>query len=107
MTAKPVTEAEKNALRGLPFNPHPDGKPWDKCCGTKQDEQCMCLIRKPKNGLSRYDRIFTEWAFAVVGVKQSLAILQQEQGRFFCVHRLDEGFNRECAGWAKLKGEKS
>ncbi len=94
-----VTDAEQKVLPNNLLNPHPDGKPWDKCCGTKSELVCMCLMRKPTQEISRYQAII---AYARPGGNSSgdLLALEKEGGRFFCVHRTDEGYNRECAGWS-------
>lgn len=103
---KPVTIAEQEALGLTTLLPHPDGKPWGKCCGEKGDKLCMCLMRKPKNDQSRFDLIMGEPTLSSFA-KNSLVPVVAENGRFFCVHRkTDDGFHRECAGWAAKFGHK-
>lgn len=107
---KPLTEAELEMMTGFNANPHPDDKPWDKCCGTKQD--CLCAMRKVPAG----DRIFGNPISAAENrvdfmlrsddprsqvEKGQMKNIMAENGRFFCVHRkTDDGYHRECAGWA-------
>ena len=83
--------------------PHPDGKPWDKCCSSEDDTDyfCQCLMRKPHARNSRYEENWkTDPAFMA---------LKDTGGRFFCCHRkTEDGFNRECAGWhAKFNSKKT
>lgn len=107
---KPLTQAEIDVLAPFTANPHPDGKPWDKCCGVKGDTECMCFTRKPKNAPSRFDQVFKAnmrfWWPSENAIKTVKALLA-ENGRFMCCHRkTEDGYNRECAGWAaKLRGQ--
>lgn len=103
---EPLTENEKDALLGYSIIPHPDGNPWTKCCGTQGDINCMCLVRKPKNGPSRLDYILDK--FSLHFCKPMLSQLLADKARFFCCHRkTEDGFHRECAGWAaKITGNK-
>ena len=84
--------------------PHPDGKAWDKCCNSADhpppsggvdldtESSCMCFMRKPRRGTSRFEK-FRHCS----DTKQVMA----EKGRFMCPHRMtDDGYHRECAGWA-------
>jgi hypothetical protein len=103
MTVKPVTAKELNILSGWMVNPHPDGQPWAKCCGTKGLTSCTCLTRKPIIGRSRLEGIIADGTHFQ---GPPLAEALKAGDRFFCVHRsTDDGFHRECAGWAKLKGK--
>jgi hypothetical protein len=99
---QPLTEAEKATVTGYQgpeVTPHPDGKPWDKCCGDKNTlnsaghaNSCQCFMRKPRNAPSRFSNLASF---------DSVKALIKESGRFFCCHRTtDDGFHRECAGWA-------
>lgn len=99
--AEPLTQAERDALGPFIVKPHPDGKPWDKCCGNKGDTECMCLMRKPRNNPSRFTWLIgSQW-------NQSVVHLMQTKGRFFCCHRTTkDGYNRECAGWAAKFGHR-
>ena len=72
--------------------PHPDGKPWDTCCGSKGVDGCQCFMRKPRNCPSRFERM------RETGIVQSAIAAG---ARFFCVHQKDGKFHRECAGWAR------
>lgn len=95
---KPITETEREAVFHTPLAPHPDGQPWRSCCRGKYDNEqsCQCFMRKPRNAQSRHDLI----PYGIV------ADLKKENGRFFCVHRrTDDGFYRECAGWAAKFGK--
>ena len=118
--APPLTPMEQAILGGnFGIKPHPDGKPWPKCCGKPGDDSdlfggCKCFVRKPPDKESRLDRVLAgdpsmkfpsgfrptseeEYQKIVAETKQCIA----ENGRFFCVHRsTDDGFHRECAGWA-------
>lgn len=100
MACKPVTETERKVIGFLMTpTPHPDGKPWGKCCGEANDTDCMCLMRKPRNEPSRFNKILKGLYNPVDA--DGLARLAMENGRFFCMHRkTDDGFHRECAGWA-------
>ena len=118
---KPLTEAEENAIYDYPgtVNPHPDGQPWPRCCGQKNDKSlseqagsggfgCQCVMRKPPGKPSRCD-IIMQGGSAVMSngtlvdvsdAHHRLIALHDEKGRFFCVHRkTDDGYHRECAGW--------
>lgn len=105
---RPLTQTEITAICNSVVLPHPDGQPWTKCCGDKANNEdgCMCLMRKPKNGRSRYTKGMTELKSPQMAPEIrsgwiSLENLRKEGGRFFCVHRTTEdGFHRECAGWA-------
>lgn len=88
---KPITEAEQRAVSGYHINQHPDGQPWPGCCGSKGGTQCQCLMRKPKNSSSRFS-----WLKDLSTLSRLLA----EKGRFFCIHRKDGEYHRECGGWA-------
>lgn len=101
MTA-PVTVAESNAIGGEKINPAPDGRPWDKCCSHPNDDNfgCQCFMKKPANHNSRFD-----WHIKMVG--SVIHRLLDEKGRFFCIHRTDGEYHRECAGWAaKITGNR-
>lgn len=109
MTAKPLTKAESEALMNLPIVPHPDGKPWDKCCGTNEKPSekhigCLCMMRRPANEPSRFTQILQRAENDSRYEKASCKALEhliQENGRFMCFHRkTEDGFHRECAGWA-------
>lgn len=104
----PITQAEEVGCLGYDINAHPDGKPWTKCC-TGLDTSgrlntCQCLMRKPPGGDSRYDAsLDTSGSSLFLGLDQ----LKAEKGRFFCTHRKDGEYHRECAGWAaKFSGNK-
>lgn len=87
---------EEVAACHLSGEPHPDGQPWGKCCGTKKDTSCMCLMRKPRDEKSRGDVLM-----GMDGGWRTLDDLIKTGGRFFCVHRTTtDGYYRECAGWA-------
>src|SRR5688572_5935380 len=107
---KPLTETETkaNSVSGSLPAPHPDEKPWVKCCTSKapgtiypspdDDYSCQCLMKKPRNGQSRFDAHLDETGKSKFS---SVEELIKENGRFFCCHRkTDDGFHRECAGWA-------
>ncbi len=110
----PLTQAELDIVPIRP-NPHPDGHPWAKCCGTKTDVNCMCLMRKPKNEPSRFRKMldnlyqfnpFSQNALSQIARRKLLKCVA-EKGRFFCIHRMDGEYHRECAGWAaKITGNK-
>jgi len=98
MAAKPLTDMERDVLVPNKIFPHPDGKAWTKCCiGPRDGEFCRCFVRKPKGRKSRLDEhiegdshaSWTDIALKLIAAK----------GRFFCVHRKDDGYHRECAGW--------
>lgn len=110
---KPITEAETTAVCNTAVVPHPDGQPWPKCCGDKKTEQsqCTCLMRKPRYGRPRYaiimDMLARPRTYGITSDQEpaitsgkALERLQSEGGRFFCVHRMDGKYHRECAGWA-------
>lgn len=102
MTAKPLTDDERQILGGYDIKPHPDGKPWSKCCTGPYDTEtkCRCFMKKPKRNKSRFD---LGWADGELGIR-----LKNLKQRFFCVHReTDDGYHRECAGWAaKITGNR-
>lgn len=102
MTTAPVTAAELTSVAGHKLQPHPDGKPWGKCCTSPQDNnfECQCFMKKPANNSSRYEEMCK--------FNTDVVQLVAEKGRFFCVHRkTDDGFHRECAGWAaKITGNR-
>lgn len=105
-----LTKIEQDAIDPFTVRPHPDGKPWDKCCGTKGDTACMCFTRKPRNAPSRYDLVMKvdqrHWTPSDRAIETIKALLAQK-GRFFCCHRKTaDGYNRECAGWAAKLGHK-
>lgn len=93
---KKTTKAEERVLDSFSLNPHPDGQPWTKCCtGNHENEsetQCQCFMKKPRRSKSRFD-------FIVERVSPGVQQLVEEGGRFFCVHRKDGEYHRECAGW--------
>lgn len=96
---KPVTQAEQDALSTHKLNPHPDGKPWVKCCRDSKrdnDRSCQCFMKKPRGRPSRFE-YFIRWNSPVAKKVRELAETRQ---RFFCVHRKDGDYHRECAGWA-------
>lgn len=99
----PITETESVCVGNQPLNPHPDGKPWTKCCRSLEDNsiQCQCFMKKPPANKSRF-QIFVNFGSGIIKG------LMTEKGRFFCVHRsTDDGFHRECAGWAaKITGNR-
>jgi hypothetical protein len=86
-----LTSAERAAIGfwadGL--KPHPDARPWAKCCGP-------CLMR-PVFGASRLTLVLRDENSSGV-----VTDLIKENGRFYCVHRKDGDYHRECAGWARL-----
>ncbi len=94
---QPATKAEQDGLGGVLIKPHPDGKPWSKCCIGPADDglSCQCFMRKPRLNRSRHDGTFYN----------QMAPLKAENGRFFCDHRrTEDGYHRECAGWyAKIR----
>lgn len=106
-----LTKAEKSICYGYQIKPHPDGKPWAKCCesgpgsiGLKDtDSSCQCFMRKPKIGPSRYEGSLMHGSSHYSYVDE----LRDEKGRFFCAHCTDGEYHRECAGWAaKITGNK-
>lgn len=104
---EPFTVAESLAATPVIPNPHPDGKPWAKCCTSLSDNQaaCQCYMKKPEVGPSRHDAMMLADGRSYFS---SINSLLAEKGRFFCVHRTtDDGFHRECAGWAaKITGNR-
>lgn len=93
------------------LHPHPDGKPWAKCCngtgetGPDTNSSCQCFMKKPRNRKSRFEGSKkSNGSSSFPGIDD----LIREKGRFFCCHRLTEdGYHRECAGWAaKITGNK-
>lgn len=104
-----ATLAEAEAANNFKLKPHPDGKPWIKCCAgpelSGREGSCQCLMRKAADGKSRYENSLNADGMSNF---YSLNRLRTEMGRFFCVHRsTDDGFHRECAGWAaKITGNK-
>ena len=112
MTAKPLTPEESDPAhygQDLP-QPHPDGKPWDKCCTSIIDSPsgCQCLMKRPQfAGKSRFTEIMAGGFGGSNQGKKALQSVIDTKGRFFCVHRkTDDGFHRECAGWAAKFGHK-
>lgn len=107
--AKRPTENERFISKGGdPINPHPDGEPWVKCCSHPLDNTvaCQCFAKKPINGSSRLESYLSGLpAFGIVHPDFVKPIQQafEAKERFFCIHRKDGNFHRECAGWAKLK----
>ena len=79
----PVEEKElcfygtEHQVQGI--KPHPDGQPRTKCC---TNVPCCAYLRV--NGKSR---------------AQNSNGLKAGKLRFFCTHRLADGFHRICAGW--------
>jgi hypothetical protein len=118
MTVKPASFEEIHMLcaDGEKYNlaPHPDGKPWTKCCkfDDPSDEgelHCQCLTRKPSSFMSRLNilngkgRLPAQRTLTANGRLLTFTEHAANGERFFCVHRkTDDGFHRECAGWAAL-----
>lgn len=65
--------------------PHPDGAPHGKAC-----PECAFRAGNPQ-GLAEED---FDWLY-----------LQREIGgfTFYCAHRMDAGYHRECACWAAIE----
>lgn len=112
-SVKPLTPLENKLVKGHQYNsikPHPDGQPWTKCCGTKGtvESGCMCLMRKPTAGSSRYENILNGTGMyqymdrvTIRDAAEKLIKAAAKNDRFFCCHRTtDDGYHRECAGWA-------
>ena len=106
--AKRLTVAERHPkLYGRDgIRPHPDGLAWARCCiGPEKYNpmgHCQCVMAKSKYDYqtSRADRILSG-AEGWPSLTKALAALRDTKGRFFCNHRkTDDGYHRECAGWA-------
>lgn len=96
------------------IKPHPDGKAWDTCCrvGDKNSTfnphdsdsstTCQCFVRKPPHNISRYEQFLVGLHDrSCPGMKTNLMAAASIKARFFCCHRTtDDGYHRECAGWA-------
>lgn len=71
-----------------PVFPHPDGKPQAKAC-----PECAFRTSNPQ-GLSPDDFVWLDLQMAIGGFT------------FYCNHRLEAGYARECACWAaKVRGD--
>jgi len=103
-----LTYAENHINGAGNARPHPDGKPWDKCCSSEDDTDyfCQCFMKKPRKGTSRYERDVNGRKYGR-GIWPLVERLENEGGRFFCIHRkTDDGYHRECAGWfAKVRSK--
>lgn len=92
--ARRLTTAEIIAADYRVGKPHPDGKPWTKCCSSQNDGafECQCFVKKPTLGRARLDNF--------LNCDSVVDDLIKAKGRFFCVHRTTPGgYYRECAGW--------
>src|SRR5580765_1332826 len=110
-------EEKVHADISVPIHPHPDNKPWTKCCRFNEhveprmkidgpqckedDRNCQCFCRKNDYGKSRKD-IFME------AHHSEFHRLLKEGGRCYCCHRTTpDGYHRECAGWAAIRRGKN
>lgn len=108
MTAKPLTAGEQLLFAQIePVIPHPDGKPWPKCCASsgeaKDSSACQCFCKKPRNSTRSRFGFFMAGRRGDYWVERLQNVLNSG-GRFMCCHRkTDDGYFRECAGWAAMK----
>lgn len=76
----PGKYAKSNPLEKS-FPPHPDGKPWAKCCRSEQTGDyvnCAFIDGRGEGPMT---------------------------APFFCAHRNDDGYLRVCAGWHAKHGK--
>lgn len=87
--------------------PHPDGKPWPKCCrgGKIDDKDVDCAFIRTQDGgarLSIHERSNRSYDGCGLGATKVRDI------PFMCAHRsTDDGYHRVCAGWDACFGNKS
>lgn len=105
----PFTKAEAEFNRDddkhEKINLHPDGQPWTKCCGCKENNAETgympfewCAYRR--NGEDKSARVRKLTLINGVETRH-----YHHGGRFVCAHRTtEEGFHRVCAGWHNVFG---
>ncbi len=93
--------------------PHPDGKPWPKCCGSKDhkgpgvDPADYCAFRR--NEPDPWSRSYNQARCCLTKPTGSLDEYIKNggvPGRFMCMHRQDGGYLRVCAGWHACFGKR-